>query len=157
MTFHQSITPNTHEFKMQTGQERVQRRKRQPRVERARLWKASTIRTWTRIYSDYGNTCNSDSDSLAIKSEPYKYDISAIREQYMTTSPRSSKIPFEAFFAEDVCKLSKEWGVVRGIDRDNYGNVINNVCRCRSDLYPNEDRVCSDKDRAKCKVAYSSF
>ena len=33
---------------LQTGQEREQRRKRQPRVERARLWKASTIRTWSR-------------------------------------------------------------------------------------------------------------
>ena len=73
----------------------------------------------------------------------------------MTTSNKY-KIPFEVFFAEDVCKLSKKWGVVRGIDRDNYGNVINNVCRCRSDLYPDEDRDCSsDEHSAKCKVAYS--
>jgi len=110
----------------------------------------------TRIYSDRPNTCNYDSDSLAIKSEPYKYNISAIREQFMTTSDKYN-IPFEAFFAEDVCKLSKEWGVVTGMDRNNYGNVVNNVCRCRSDLYPNEDRVCSDEERAKCNVAYSSF
>lgn len=120
----------------------------------------------TRIYSDNSNTCNSDSDSLAIKSEPYKtyigqsasapsaYDISAILKEYMNTSPglRSRKIPFKAFFTEDVCKLSKEWSVPSGIDKDNY------ACRCRSDLYPNEDHdsypCSSDDNSAKCKVAY---
>ncbi|XRB23488.1 EF-hand domain-containing protein [Pseudoscourfieldia marina] len=95
----------------------------------------------TRIYSD-GN------GDLAIKSEPYEYNISAIREQFMTTDNYKYRSPFEAFFAEDVCKLSKEWG---------YRSGINNVCRCRSDLYPNEDIVCSDEERAKCNVAYSSF
>ena len=107
----------------------------------------------TRIYSDNSNTCNSDIDSLAIKSKPYKYDKSAIHKQYMTTSNKY-KIPFEVFFAEDVCKLSKEWGVPSGINKENY------VCRCRSDLYPDEDRdsfpCSSDEHSAKCKVAYSS-